>query len=224
EFMDSFEYHSQIREKTLGELNLFELAHIHVNSGVHTSLKSGYMISSLNTVIDEIRHVKYQAYSSAFLPVSAAFTVLDQLGFCYINKNLAKYSDANASSIKKSLYYFCGFGMNDKDSKTLYALRNSFIHSASGVSKALRSNQPNHYFVFDKSNPNLITYPTESWDGNFSNLKMKHATIVNQKMLVDLAESAVDKVKEALYNDALQVELEGAECEFYYRFLKHIEN
>lgn len=221
--MDHSGYFHSVKGKRLEELTLEELAYAHLLDNSWCQTKTGMLTSSLQTVIAEIRHVKWQTYGNSFLPVSAAFTVLDQLGFCYQNKSKTEYSDANASSIKKSLYYFCDFKENDNDTKTLVSLRNSFLHTASGLSKAQFDNQPNHRFIFDPEASELITYPSTSWDGKIATLTNDKSTIINQKMLVELAESAVQNARELLYADNLSIVLEDGCPEFYYRFLKHIE-
>lgn len=220
--MQSIDYFQSIKNKKLEELSLNELAYVHLNCGSYNEIKDALLESSLPLVINEIRHAKFQRYSQNFLPVAAAFTVLDQLGFCYSRKDIPEYSQGNASSIKKSLYYFCGFQDNDQDTKTLYALRNSFLHTASILSKAEQSNQPNHRFVFDKSSEVLIKYPEVTWNGDFHNLKSNMTTFINPEMFVEMAEEAVRKACDYLYDDNLIVSCESGEAEFYYRFLKSV--
>ncbi|MEH6393335.1 hypothetical protein [Pseudoalteromonas sp.] len=218
--MQAIDYFQSIKNKRLEELSLDELAYVHLNGSEFNEIKDAYLDSSLPLVINEIRHAKYQRYSQNFLPVAAAFTVLDQLGFCYSRKDIPAYSHANASSIKKSLYYFCNFQENDQDTKTIYALRNSFLHTASILSKAENNNQPSHRFVFDRSALDLIKYPRVAWDGNFYNLKSEMTTFVNPEMFVEMAEEAVHKACNYLYNDNLIVTCKSGEAEFFYRFLK----
>ncbi|EOB4971215.1 hypothetical protein ACHELQ_001969 [Vibrio fluvialis] len=221
--MTRIDFFNAVKNKRLEQLSLEELAYAHLSDSNFTQTNHGLLISSLSTVLREIRHVKWQTYGNSFLPLSAAFTVLDQLGYCYENAELTKYGNQKASSIKKSLYYFCGFAENDTDTQTLVALRNSFLHTASGLSKAQYPNQPNHMFVFDSEANDLITYPTHGWDGSFSTLNNAHATFVNQKKLIAMVEAAVEKARELLYEDKLVVSLPEGCPEFYYRFLKHYE-
>ncbi|EGQ7944357.1 hypothetical protein AL546_009260 [Vibrio vulnificus] len=221
--MTRVEFFHAIKKKRLEQLSLEELAYAHLSDSNFTETNHGLLTSSLSTVLREIRHVKWQTYGNSFLPLSAAFTVLDQLGYCYQNAELPEFSNQKASSIKKSLYYFCGFGENDTDTQTLVALRNSFLHTASGLSKAQFTNQPNHMFVFNPEADELITYPAEVWDGNFANLTNAHSTFVNQKKLIAMVEEAVEKAQSLLYAKKLVVSLPEGCPEFYYRFLKHIE-
>lgn len=221
--MTRIEFFNAVKKKRLEQLSLEELAYAHLSDSNFTETNHGLLTSSLSTVLREIRHVKWQTYGNSFLPLSAAFTVLDQLGYCYENAELTKFGNQNASSIKKSLYYFCGFAENDTDTQTLVALRNSFLHTASGLSKAQYPNQPNHSFVFDPEANDLITYPAKEWDGSFSTLTSAHTTYVNQKKLIAMVEAAVDKARGLLYDNKLVVSLPEGCPEFYYRFLKHHE-
>jgi len=218
--MQAIDYIQSIKNKRLEELSLDELAYVHLNCSEFNVIKDAYLDSSLPLVINEIRHAKLQRYSQNFLPVTAAFTVLDQLGFCYSRKDIPAYSHTNASSIKKSLYYFCDFQENDRDTNTIYALRNSFLHTASILSKAEQNNQPNHRFVFDRSSQNLIKYPPVAWDGDFYNLQNEMTTFINPEIFVEMAEKAVREACNHLYNDNLIVTCESGEAEFFYRFLK----
>jgi hypothetical protein len=221
--MQAIDYFQSIKNKRLEELSLGELAYVHLNCSEHNRIKNGYLYSSLPLVIREIRRAKFHVNSQNFLPVAAAYTVLDQLGFCYSRKDIPAYSHTNASSIKKSLYYFCDFQENDQDTKTLYALRNSFLHTASILSKAEKNNQPNHRFIFDKSSQDLIKYPMVAWDGDFHNLKNEMTTVVNPEIFVQMAEEAVKAACNHLYNDNLIVTCNSGEIEFFYRFLKFRE-
>ena len=223
--MNRINHYTIVKSKNLTELNLLDLAYIHLDHGGHVEVNDGYMNSSLPLILQEIRHAKGQRYSRSFLPVSAAYTVLDQLGFIYARNDMARYSDSNASSIKKALYYFCGFGENCRDTKTIYALRNSFLHNASLISKAERDNQPNHRFMFDSNLNKLISYPETDWDGDFENLdNLKNTTAINQNTFIDLVEDAVRNVRELFRSGKLDVTLQGGEIEFYYRFLTHQNN
>lgn len=207
-----------LKEKSLDELTVFELAFVHINGQKLSEVKDGVLRSVIPLVLREISHAKVNIYSQSFLPISAVFTVLDQLGFCYSRNDIPVYSDSNASGIKKSLYYFCGFSQNDEDTKALNALRNSFLHSASCLSKAKFPGQPNYRFSIDRAFPELIRHSEASWNGDFENLTEQMWTHINYDKLIDLAEYAVAKVLECWYQGALNVECSGKELR--HRFLK----
>jgi len=218
--MQHKDYFDSIKNKTLQELSLKELAFIHLNGRDCSEIKGELLHSILPVVIREIRHAKFQIYSQNFLPLAAAFTVLDQLGFCYSRNDMATFSSNNASAIKKSLYYFCGFGDNDQDTKALYALRNSFLHTSSLLSKGEWTNQPNYRFVFDRKCETMIKHPQINWDGDFNNLQTNMTTYINPDSVVEMVEDTIHKALELLFEDKLVVTCADGEAEFYYRFLK----
>ncbi|KZM39143.1 hypothetical protein OA92_21360 [Marinomonas sp. SBI22] len=222
--MTYIDFAQSIKNKTLPELTLEELAFAHLNGTSFISIKGGILYSNLTLVIKEIRHAKGFVNSKSFLPLAAAFTVLDQLGFCYSRNDIAPFSNPNASAIKKSLYYFCGFRENDKDTKAFYALRNSFLHTSSCLSKAKNKRQPNYCFIFDDEAELLITYPDKEWDGEFLTFEPKlMSTVVNRKMLIGLIQDAVKNALNCLYEGKLLVHCDDKEPEFYYRFLRFSE-
>lgn len=220
--MQAIDYVLSMKNKELSQLTIEELAYVHLNCGLFNEIKGAFLSSSLATLIDEIRHAKLQHRSRSFLPVATAFTILDQLGFCYSRKDMPLYSHVNASNIKKSLYYFCGFEENDKATKTLYALRNSFLHTASILAKAESPNQPNHRFVYDREQSDLLKYPEVEWDGDFNNLTSEMSTRINPEIFVSMVEEAARNAEEHLYNNNLNINCINGEPEFYYRFLGYI--
>lgn len=218
--MSYMEIKESIKEKELNELTLLDLAFVHVNGRKFSEIKDGTLISVIHLVLREIEHAKTYMYSRSFLPVSAVFTVLDQIGFCYSRNDMPVYSKAQHSGIKKALYYFCDFSEDDEDTNALNALRNSFLHSASCLSKAKRPAGPHYRFSIDQEFSELIKHSEVDWDGDFETLSDKTWTHVNYNKLVNLAESAVKEVLECLFQDTLEVSCEGGAKEFRCRFLK----
>tara|TARA_R110000850_G_scaffold137501_1_gene258669 strand:- start:102 stop:770 length:669 start_codon:yes stop_codon:yes gene_type:complete len=209
-----------IEVKNLNQLTLLEFAFVHINGRKVNEIKDGILFSVIPVVLREIGHAKENIYSDNFLPVSAVFTVLDQLGFCYSRNDMEPYEHSNASGIKKALYYFCDFSPNDEDSKALVALRNSFLHTASCLSKAMYDSQPNYNFSFDKNSDVLIRHPDVKWNGDFESLSEDMWTYINPIILIKLAEAAVEEALNCLYKGVLQVSCEGGGKELRHRFLK----
>jgi hypothetical protein len=163
-------------------------------------------------------------YSKNFVPVVGAFGVIEQIGFAYKRSDKAEYSNQNASSINKALYYFADYDEGSEDVKALYALRNSFLHNASLMAKALHSNKPSHYFQFDREIDVLAKYPDTSWDGNILTFKPEYTTLINPEKVIDLAKTIVDSARKCLDQNVLEVDLESGEKELFYRFLKHFQD
>lgn len=218
--MQYHDYFTSIKEKTLEELSLEELAFIHLSGFDSIQIKGGWIMSVLPAVIGEIRHAKHQRYSRNFIPIAAAFTVLEQLGFCYSRNDMPAYSNPNASPIKKSLYYFCNFAENDTYTKAIYALRNGFLHTASLVSKGLSTKHQSYIFNFDRNLDALIVHPEESWNGDFDVLQPHMATLINPTRLIDMIENTVNHTLKLFLDGKINVECPGGPREFYYRFLR----
>lgn len=145
-----------------------------------------------------------------------------QLGSCYKRNDISAYPDTNASGIKKSLYYFCGFGANCNDTKALFALRNSLLHDASLISKAKHANQPNYIFRYNQKQSEYIKHAPVTWDGDFESLDHSSmTTFVNTEKVIDLAESTIDTVLKLLTNGNIEVILPDKEIELFYRYLFH---
>ncbi|WP_368448652.1 hypothetical protein [Cobetia amphilecti] len=217
--MTYLELSRSIEGKKLNQLTHDELAFVHLNER-NNKIKNGTLSSSITVLLREIGHAKENIYSKNFLPISAAFTILDQLGFCYSRSDMQFDGDPNVSGIKKALYYFVETSMTNEDRKALYALRNSLLHTASGISTPKFSNQKSYAFILDEDSDVLIKYPSTSWNGDFNTLSEEVWTRINPVILIGIAESAVKVALSCLYKGVLK-NLPGiSEKEIYHRFLK----
>ncbi|MEL0636688.1 hypothetical protein V6259_07915 [Marinomonas sp. TI.3.20] len=209
------------KEKYVNELSIFELAYAHLGNAGSYRLIDGWLKSILPITLREINHARHMEYSKNFVPVVGAFGVIEQIGFTYKRNDKVEYQNQNASSINKALYYFAEFDEGSEDVKALYALRNSFLHNASLMAKALYPNKPSYYFEFDREMDVLVKYPDTSWDGDISTFKPEYTTLINPDKVIDLAEVIVDSARDCLEKNMLEVDLECDERELFYRFLKH---
>lgn len=204
------------------DLSLLELAYAHLGKHGHYQLKDGHIESILPIALSEINHVRSNNYSKNYVPIVGSFGVIEQIGFSYKRTDMSSYTNENASPINKALYYFAGFSEDADEIKVLYALRNSFLHSASLMSKALHKNKPSYYFRFDREISNILQNPTAMWNGDIETFQSGlHQTIINPEKIIDLAFNIRNKAIECLENEVLEVALEGGERELYYRYLKH---
>ncbi|NHI02219.1 hypothetical protein [Oceanimonas sp. MB9] len=209
------------KEKNVDELSIFELAYAHLGGAGSYRLKDGWLKSILPITLQEINHARHMEYSKNFVPIVGAFGVIEQIGFTYKRNDKVEYLNPNASSINKALYYFADYEEGSDDVKALYALRNSFLHNASLMAKALHANKPSYYFQFDREIDVLVQYPETPWDGNILTFKPEHTTLINPERVIDLARIIVDSALECLESNVLEVDLECGERELFYRFLKH---
>lgn len=209
------------REKYVDELSILELAYAHLGKAGSYRLKNGWLKSILPITLEEINHARHMEYSKNFIPVVGAFGVIEQIGFTYKRNDKTEYSNPKASSINKALYYFAGYEEDNEDMKVLYALRNSFLHNASLMAKALHTNKPSYYFQFNREIETLVQYPEMQWDGNILTFKPEYTTLINPEKVIDLAGVIVSSALECLERNVLEVDLECGERELFYRFLKH---
>ena len=125
----------------------------------------------------------------------------------------------------QEFYYFCGLGQESDEIKALYGLRNSFIHDVSNVYRGHRRNNgscsgPFHVFRLDKRRDasSLVEFPSSSWDGDITNFRLPEFTIVFTRQLSWAACKAIDKAKEMLEANDLEI-LISSPSELFHRYL-----
>ncbi len=208
------------KDKYVDQLSILELAYAHLGNASSYPVKGGILKSILPITLQEINHARHMEYSKNFVPVVGAFGVVEQIGFTYKRTDMTEFSNPKASSINKALYYFAGFEEGNEDVKALYALRNSFLHNASLMAKALHQNKPSYYFQFDRQIDVLVKYPDVAWNGDISTFEPQYTTLINPEKVIDLARIIVDSALGCLQSGVLEVDLEFGEKELFYRFLK----
>lgn len=212
--------------KTLQQLTLRELASIHLDiHGFPVTLADGYIQSGIGGLVTEITQSRGRESTRIFSPLYGSFALLDQIGSCYINKTIPPCSNANASGIKKALYFFCGMSYDSDEMKALYGLRNSLMHDGSilyrGRYEAGTWKGPFHHFILGSKSSTIVEFPPVAWDGNLQNLTSAHRTKINQRALTDLAINAVQNARLLLEDGNLGFSLTEGEIELYYRYLFH---
>ncbi len=212
--------------KTLQQLTLSELAQIHLGiHGLPVTLADGYIESGIGGLVTEITQTSGRKYTRIYSPLYGSFALLDQIGSCYINKTIPLCSNANASGIKKALYYFCGMSYDSDEMKALYGLRNSLMHDGSilyrGRYEAGAWKGPFHHFMLGSNSSAIVEFPPVAWDGNLQNLTSAHRTRINQQAFTELAINAVQNARQLLVEGNLNFSLTEGEIELYYRYLFH---
>ncbi|MFP3549686.1 hypothetical protein SB861_03090 [Paraburkholderia sp. SIMBA_049] len=216
-----------LTNKKLQELTIDELAAVHLSVHGPIHLADGLLHSGISTLVREIRHTRSADNSRIYSPVLGAFALLDQIGTCYSDKTVAAYADANASGIKKALYYFAGMGQNTADVKAVYGLRNALMHDGSLLyrgrfdAKANAWTGPFHHFMFGRTHANLVEHPNQPWDGHLTTLNSSNYTKVNQDKLTDLAIDVLGKARGQLDAGNLNINIQGGPIELYYKYLFH---
>ena len=220
---------SHWNDKSFKDLSEFEMKYAHLGRGIlRYSLKDGTLESILPIILQEVNQASGNKNTKNFIPVVGTFSILEQIGLSYKRNDMDDFPHANASSIKKALYYFAGFELpNDEDSyrndiNALSALRNGFLHSAGLLSTARFPNQKNYYFQYTRAIDRIIKYPEQEWDGNIETLHSSMSTLVNPDLIIHLANKVVNTALDCLENGNLDLCLEGGVKELYFRYLKFV--
>ncbi|WP_350259665.1 hypothetical protein [Stenotrophomonas riyadhensis] len=213
-------------QKTLEQLSLEELASIHLDIyDTPKSLAVGYVRSCIGGLITEIQQSRGLMYTRIFSPLYGSFALLDQIGSCYVNKSIPPCPNADASGIKKALYYFCNMPYDSEEMKALYGLRNSLMHDGSilyrGRYNSGKWSGPYHHFILGSDSQKIVDLPSIPWDGDLKNLTCAHRTRINQRAFTDLAIDAVKVARQLLGAGNLGFSLKEGEIELYYRYLFH---
>ncbi|RQP21825.1 hypothetical protein [Piscinibacter terrae] len=215
-----------MQTKTLQQLTVEELAHIHLDiHGLPTTLASGWIVSGMGGLVTEILQSRGQVNTRIFSPLYGSFALLDQIGSCYTNLSMPPCPNANASGIKKALYYFGGMSYDSDEMKALYGLRNSLMHDGSilyrGRYEGGTWKGPFHHFILGSQSVKIVELPATPWDGNLQNLTFSHRTRINQRAFTDLAIETVRNARALLSAGKLGFTLVDGEIELYYRYLFH---
>jgi hypothetical protein len=204
-------------KKRFYDLTEQEVVLIHL-AGAECSTSDCRVLSSLARIEIEARHAINYDKSKVFLPLLAAFAILDQVGGCYRDSSKAQVLNEKASGVKKALYYFFGFGDNDDSVKTLYALRNGVLHDASLISHA--ANGVDHYwFRFDTEMEEIVKVAPEPWSGDFKDWSDKNLSLVNPVALINHISDMLTHLNRLNEAGNLELVLPGGCTELCARFL-----
>lgn len=172
---------------------------------------------------DQVSGEKFKAeIHSSFLGASGYFSLLDQIGNCFIPNNP---KDAFLKGLKSSLLEFTDLNQDDRDS--LYALRCSLVHDFSFVNKDPRDHKGKYFrrftVVSDKRD-GVIRAADRKWTGDLSDNSPEGFTFVNLEAFGDLVEDVVKKLKDLVESDAISIRLEGGADELAARYSYTIVN
>lgn len=221
---------NQISRKPLVDLSIEELAYLHLDDvDLPRVVADGSIRSSIAGLVAEIRKTQSIDAARIFSPLYGAFALLDQIGSTYQNKTRAPYKDASASGIKKALYHFCGFPENSEEVKAIYGLRNSLMHDGSvlfrGRLKDGKWTGPFHHFRLGSKASNIVEMPKQAWNGKLEDLDpSKHATLINQSRLTEVAVNAVGQARRLLMSGDLGIDVGEGGIELYYKYLFHTKS
>jgi hypothetical protein len=217
-----------MRNKTLQELTLQELASIHLDTyGNPQTLADGHIQSGMGYLITEIQQSLPRVYTGFFSPLYGAFALLDQIGEIYTNSEKEVCSNSYASGIKKALYYFADMELDSGEMLALYGLRNSLMHDGSLLFRGRFNEQqsrwtgPFHKYQWNKELGVAVALPDIPWDGNLNSIGVENTTMINVREICNLAIQSVQAARDVMNRGHLGISLHDGEIELYYRYLFH---
>lgn len=218
--MDRYKYFS---EKIISDLTIEELAFIHldINYFSHAIKNNYYLSSNLYDLVETLAASFSNRRTRIYVPLMTEFAILDQIGCLY---GKTGYSSSYGNGIKKALDTFSTFNSNE-DLELLVTLRHGLLHSGSLIN-INRNTGTNVVFRMKQNTGQILTKPTNQWDGVFHDELTKYITFIDLKELQKLTISIIEKCMEELLNGNITISITD-EKEFFYKYLfirKHEDN
>lgn len=198
--------------KTLDELEVAELAYIHLNGAA--TLSNYKVTSSLNDLMQTAQASLNNHRTRIYTPLLAYFAILDQIGGAYTST--LKKTDYG-SGIKAALDIFSDY--SKEDLSKLYSLRNGLYHDGSLVNvDTAKSNKANVIFRLTSETDKTIIHPHTEWDGIYHDDLTQYVTKINTKLLKRDMETIVERCAAELLEVTLEMKI-TCPREFFYKFL-----
>lgn len=188
----------QLDTTRLEDLDLDQIVYCHIAAPSLVWTSDFIVTSVLDSIDTEMRQARGFDLTSTYVPLLAAFAILDQLGSCYEDASMVPHPPGG-SSIERALYYFGGFGARSPEVEHLYALRNGLVHDASLTSHN-RGKTKWYIFRLSPSKPDAITLAPKAWNGAAGMLDNQVVTWVNVREFTDLVSIAIDRVKQMYFD------------------------
>lgn len=189
---------TDLTQTRLQDLTDDEIVYCHLGVRTQEATRDFVVSSCLHDVETEMRQSRGTQLTSNYVPLLAAFAILDQIGSCY--EDAAKPPHPNkGSAIERALYHFGGLSALSPEVIHLYALRNGLVHDASLTSHD-RPKTNWYIFRFDRAMPDAIRLPAIPWNGQASTLDRSTTTKVNPRELTEVVSRALSNLRD-LYFD-----------------------
>ncbi len=192
---------SRVRDlsaKRLMDLTDDEIVYCHLGVRPREWTRDHILSSCLDDVETEMRQSRGTQLTSNYVPLLAAFAILDQIGSCYEDRSLAPHP-RGGSAIQRALYHFGGLPPLSAEVSHLYALRNGLVHDASLTSHNL---QKTAWFIFrfNRTMPEVIRLPATPWDGTANGLVAGTTTWINPRELTELVSTALSRLRDCYFD------------------------
>lgn len=210
---NGLEISQYFRSKKLEELDISDLAYIHLGTSFEkTVLENCIISSSLYYLINTVRASFNTDRTRIYSPLLSLFAILDQIGGIY-GSTLSHTPRQNG--IKVALATFSKY--KETEIQKLYSLRNGLYHDGSLVNIG-KHNNTNVIFRLSHEKPNTITNPPIEWDGTYHDSLDQYITTINIDSFKDDIEEIIKKCREELLNGTLTIKI-SSKREFFYKFL-----
>ncbi len=196
-----------LSSRSLGELTLDDVVYCHLSRRGWEPIRGGSVFTTLESVELEMRQARGTQITSRYLPLLAAFSLIEQLGDCYSNKNLKRHPD-RGGGVEKGLYYFCRHAAMSAEVKALYALRNGLVHAGS-LTSVDQGSEKRYIFRYDHDMAQAIAPAPEDWDGQVSTVTRRKVTRVNPRVFTDQVSSGIFKVRDLFFEDREKLKVEA---------------
>lgn len=200
--------------KNIEELNIDELAYIHLSTTTSTTT---LLNCSLSSSLYDLRETLIASFNNnrtnQYVPLMTSFAILDQLGELYTPQGK---SSNKQNGIKRCLEL--NTSLTKDDINSLVSLRNGLLHNGSLICEAQNSAQTNVIYRLSKTEPSLIKHPAIIWDGVYRDHMRDYISIVNLKKLKDLVFQIQNDIFNHLKNNKLAISISDPK-EFYFKYL-----
>ncbi|MDY4297025.1 MULTISPECIES: hypothetical protein [unclassified Xanthomonas] len=210
---NGFDTSEYFKSKTLEDLDVSELAYIHLDRlNGKTHLSNCIVSSSLYDLIETAQSSFNNRRTRIYTPLLSCFAILDQIGGAYgSHLNSTQYQ----AGIKVALATFSKY---DKDEiEKLYSLRNGLYHDGSLVNISKNGNAK-VVFRLSSEATDTITHPTTEWDGIYHDALTQYITKINTRKFKEDVENIVKRCTKELLNGTLTMKISDPR-EFFYKFL-----
>lgn len=212
--MKPYSNYNFFTDKNLDDLNVSELAYIHLYTTTDSIKIKNYDLSSSLKDLRETLSASFNNYrTNQYVPLMTSFAMLDQMGTLYTPKGK---SSKKKNGIKRCLELNTSLQPNDIES--LVSLRNGLLHNGSLLCEAQYANQPNVIYRLTKKNNTLITHPKHTWDGKFHDNLNDYLSTIDLILLRNLVFKIHDDIFNLLINNDLKIETNNPK-ELFFKYL-----
>lgn len=188
-----------LSDRGIDQFSLDDVVYCHLSRRSWEPYRDGTIHTTLDAIEMEMRQSRGAQITSRYVPLLAAFSIIEQLGDCYVNGNLRRHPD-RGGGVERGLYYFANYPAMSSEVKALYALRNGLVHAGS-LTSVDQGSEKRYIFRYDREMRDTIALAETEWDGQVSTVSRKVVTRVNPRVFTDQISSAISRVRDLYFYD-----------------------